>query len=166
MFAFYWVLQSVSTVGYGDYTAAAGNTDEYLFTLFLEFTGIVFFSALTFKMQIVVKRKISHDSRYHQFMQDLNLWIKKLELTDREKHIKPALYYDIIRNVEDAFSLDFDMIIDEFSFYQKLPPKRQTELVDFIFRKFKKDFANFFDPCETGFVNELIVNLTAFNMPP
>ena len=48
VFSFYWVLESITTVGYGDYTGV--NTDEYLFSLVLEFIGITFFSLLTFKM--------------------------------------------------------------------------------------------------------------------
>ena len=48
IFAVYWVLQAITTVGYGDYAGANGN--EYLFTLLLEFTGVAFFSAMTYKM--------------------------------------------------------------------------------------------------------------------
>ena len=88
----------------------------------------------------------------------------KLELAD-ERHISPVLYRDIMRNVEDAFSLDYNMLIEEFNFYHMLPPKMQTDLVEFLFHDFKSKFAAFFDPCEVGFTNELIVNLTAFNMP-
>ena len=41
----------------------------------------------------------------------------------------------------------------------------QTHLVDFLFSDFKRKFATFFDPCEIGFTNELIMNMTAFKMP-
>ena len=59
---------------------------------------------------------------------------------------------------------DFNMIIDDYDFYFKLPPKMQTELIDTLFSKFKKDFSHFFDPCETGFTNEIIINLKAFHL--
>ena len=41
------MLTTITTVGYGDYTGV--NTDEYLFTLVLEFTGVTFFSLMLFK---------------------------------------------------------------------------------------------------------------------
>ena len=47
VFCLYWVLTTITTVGYGDYTGV--NTDEYLFTLVLEFTGVTFFSLMLFK---------------------------------------------------------------------------------------------------------------------
>ena len=57
---------------------------------------------------------------------------------------------------------DFNMIIDDFDFYFLLPPKLQTELVEALFGQFKTEFSHFFDPCETGFTNEIIVNLKFF----
>ena len=40
------------------------------------------------------------------------------------------------------------MMIEEFDFYYALPPKMQTDLVNFLFFDFKKQFQAFFDPCE------------------
>ena len=57
------------------------------------------------------------------------------------------------------------MIIEEFDFYYALSPKMQTKLVNFLFFDFKKQFQAFFDPCEQGFKNELIVNLSSRSIP-
>ena len=81
-------------------------------------------------------------------------------------HISTALYSDIITNVEHAFDKDFNMIIEEHDFYFMLSPKSQTDLINFLFFEFKKHFATFFDPCEIGFTNEVIINLFARHMPP
>lgn len=35
----------------------------------------------------------------------------------------------------------------------------QTELINTIFRDFQRQFKHFFDYCERGFINQLIVNL-------
>ena len=44
VFAYYWVWEVITTVGYGDYT---GNTEnEYIFSIVLEFVGMTFFSIL------------------------------------------------------------------------------------------------------------------------
>lgn len=49
IFAFYWVLESITTVGYGDY--AGSNAAEFLATLIFEMAGVAIFSILTAKMQ-------------------------------------------------------------------------------------------------------------------
>ena len=43
--AFYFILTTITTVGYGDIT---GSTSfEYIFSMFVEFIGLTFFSLLT-----------------------------------------------------------------------------------------------------------------------
>lgn len=56
---------------------------------------------------------------------------------------------------------DFNLVIEEFTFYQHLTPKMQTELIQSTktFREFEKSFNHFFEECERGFTNELIINL-------
>ena len=166
MFALYWVLQAVTTVGYGDYAGAPGNTNEYLFTLLLEFTGVAFFSAMTYKMQQLGQRTSAFNALLSARLEGLGVWVQKLEFSQGVLFISPALYSDVVRNVEDAFNLDFNMLVEEHDFYFALPPKMQTDLINFLFFDFKKQFSSFFDPCEQGFTNELIVSLAARNLPP
>lgn len=61
--------------------------------------------------------------------------------------------------VEEAFKNDHNLIIEEFSCYQKISPKMQTEVINTIFEDFRRNFRHFFDPCDQGFVNETIINL-------
>lgn len=64
-------------------------------------------------------------------------------------YIDPNLYFKIVRSMEDAFLNDFNMIIDEYSFYQKLTPKMQNELIKAIFPAFHKQFSkSLFNSCE------------------
>ena len=58
------------------------------------------------------------------------------------------------------------MIIEEFDFYQRLSPKARTDLIHFLFHDFKRQFSHFFDSCENGFQNEVIIRLYARNLPP
>jgi len=44
IFAFYWIFEVITTVGYGDYTGSTEN--EYIFSILLEFLGLTFFSFL------------------------------------------------------------------------------------------------------------------------
>ena len=63
------------------------------------------------------------------------------------------------RNIEVAFEFDYDMIVDEYNFYQMLPPRYQTELVNLLFSEFKEKFSHFFEGLEDGFTNEIIMHL-------
>ena len=45
------------------------------------------------------------------------MWIKKIEKSNKPFHINPTLYNDIRTNIKDAFQLDFNLIVEEFSFY-------------------------------------------------
>ncbi len=64
-------------------------------------------------------------------------------------YIDPNLYFKIVRNMEDSFLTDFNMIIEEYSFYQKLTPKMQNELIKAIFPAFHKQFSkSLFNSCE------------------
>jgi hypothetical protein len=72
----------------------------------------------------------------------------------------------MIRFVEEAFMYDFNMLVeDKFFFYYNLTPTMQTKLIDMLFGDFKRNFKHVFDPCERGFVNELIINMFSKIIP-
>ena len=65
-----------------------------------------------------------------------------------------------------AFNHDFNLIVEEGeNFYKQLAPRDQTALVNRLFGEFILRFASFFDPCEKGFRNELIINLATRRYP-
>ena len=45
VFSVYWVFTVLTTVGYGDY--AGFNSNEFMYTILLEFCGLTFFALLT-----------------------------------------------------------------------------------------------------------------------
>lgn len=55
------------------------------------------------------------------------------------------------------------MMIEEFSFYQQLPPKMQTDLVNLVFSDFIRQFDHFMGSWEVGFKNAFVVNLYTRN---
>lgn len=66
----------------------------------------------------------------------------------------------------ESFSADHNMIVEEFEFYQQLPPKMQNELVDQIFQEILKKFSHFFAYTDVGFRNELIVQMYSRRYAP
>lgn len=53
------------------------------------------------------------------------------------------------------------MIIEEFDFFQQLTPRDQTLVIDVLFGSFKEQFSYYFEGCERGFVNEMIIRMYA-----
>lgn len=56
----------------------------------------------------------------------LDLWIKKLQQansTTVSLFLPAELYLSISETVEEAFKNDYNLIIEEFPFYQQLSPK-------------------------------------------
>lgn len=66
----------------------------------------------------------------------------------------------------EAFSCDHNMITEEFNFYQALPPKMQTELVEFLWHDKLAKFSHFFPFCEEGFRNEIFMQMFSRSYNP
>lgn len=75
------------------------------------------------------------------------------------------LYKDMTEVIDDAMKYDYNMIIEEFDFYLQLSPKLQNDICLLLFKDFMKNFSHFFDSCELGFRNELIINLFVRRYP-
>ena len=55
VFAFYWIIETLTTVGYGDYTGV--TIEEIVFTMILEFVGLTFFSFLMGAINSMLNKK-------------------------------------------------------------------------------------------------------------
>ena len=121
IFAFYWIFEVITTVGYGDFY---GKTSyEYVFSIILEFVGLTFFSFLMGTINGIFNTKDNFDDLIEEKLDSLDMWIKKIEKSNKPFHIQPTLYNDIRKYVEQAFMYDFNLVIEEFTFYQHLTPK-------------------------------------------
>ena len=55
-------------------------------------------------------------------MEELDLWLLRLENCNKAEKI-PNKLYDIIKEfILDAFVYDYNLIIEEFPFFDELPP--------------------------------------------
>jgi len=127
IFAFYWIFEVITTVGYGDYSGA--TSDEYIFSIALEFLGLTFFSFLMGSINGIFNTSDNFDDLIEEKLDSLDMWIKKIEKSNKPFHIQPTLYNDIRKYVEQAFLFDFNLVIEEFPFYQQITPKMQTDLI-------------------------------------
>lgn len=123
--------------------------------------GLTFFSFLMGSITSIFSTSDNFDDLIEQKLDSLDMWIKKIEKSNKPFHIQPTLYNDIRKYVEQAFLYDFNLVIEEFNFYQQITPKMQTDLIQNtrVFQEFERAFNHFFDECERGFTNEVIINM-------
>ena len=117
--AFYFILTTITTVGYGDISGT--TTIEYLFSMGVEFIGLTFFSFLTGTISVMFSGDQSFESLINARMEQLDLWLLRLENCNKEEKIPNKLYHSIKEFIQDAFVYDYNLIIEEFNFYNELP---------------------------------------------
>jgi hypothetical protein len=106
-------------VGYGD--ICGSTTNEYLFSMCVEFIGLTFFSFLTGTISVMFSGDQSFESLINARMEELDLWLLRLENCNKVEKIPNKLYHSIKEFIQDAFVYDFNLIIEEFNFYKELP---------------------------------------------
>jgi len=149
--AFYFILTTITTVGYGDITGK--TTIEYLFSMCVEFIGLTFFSFLTGTISVMFSGDQSFEALINARMEELDLWLLRLENCNKEEKIPNKLYHSIKEFIQDAFIYDFNLIIEEFRFYDELPASIQNQISESLFKGFKQNFNNFFLNTDIGFQN-------------
>ena len=146
-----------ATVGYGDVTGKTKS--EMLFSVVLEFLGMSFFSLLMGTTISFVKSvNTGFGAFYDSKINFLDQWVMRVDRSDKINNLDSKLYMTILRQIEEAMKFDFNMIIEEYEFYQKLTPRMQTELISYLFYDFRNHFKHLFDWCEVGFANAIIIN--------
>ena len=79
------MFEVICTVGYGDYVGHTSN--EYIFSLILEFIGVVFFSFLMGYINEIFSSSDSFDDLIEEKLDLLDMWIKKIEKSNRPEYI-------------------------------------------------------------------------------
>lgn len=159
IFAIYWVCTVISTTGYGDYSG--GTIMEYIISIFIEFTGVIVFVILMYLVSKLVSTGFSFRAFLNDRLQSFDIWFTLIEKCNQPKHISPSLYYNMNKSIKISFFSDFNTIVEESNYFQRLSHKLQTKLINLMFRDFETNFDTFFINLERGFINNLIVNLYA-----
>ena len=85
IFAFYWIFEVITTVGYGDYSGK--TSEEYIFSISLEFLGILFFSFLMGSISGIFNSSDNFNDLIEEKLDLLDIWIKKIEKSNKPYHI-------------------------------------------------------------------------------
>jgi voltage-gated potassium channel len=92
-FSFYFIMTTVSTVGYGDYTA--GTRSEILFVLFLEFVGFCFFGLMMYSVSAAFKGGFDFDIYADNKMDEAFIWMRKVEKSNYPYYLSRPLFTDM-----------------------------------------------------------------------
>ena len=123
-FSLYWICTVLTTVGYGDFSGK--NEREYLYSIFLEFAGLLLFSILTGLLIQFITVKQNFESMCSNYLENCNKWIMKMERANDSKgetYMPSEMYRTIITFTEAAFRHDHNLIIEEANFYYQLKPR-------------------------------------------
>lgn len=163
-FAQYWVLTVITTVGYGDINGETSK--EYIFAIIVEFCGLTFFSFYMGVLGPLFRADESFKGLIVNKFTDLDMWILKIEKSVQDNYLHCSLYETILSTIELAMMNDFNMIIEEFNFFNQLTPRMKNEVIHTLFTDFMDDFEKFFCYCGEGFRNEFIINMLARKYEP
>ena len=118
----FYVMTVLTTVGYGSHSYY--NSEEYTLSLVLMFlasfyTPFVYFIATYYGVTFFNPYKSMRNSYNSKIMS----WLRKIQDAGEGLYLTPTMTGDILHHIDNAFTFDHDMIVEEFEFYQMLPPK-------------------------------------------
>ena len=140
--SFYWVVTTLTTIGYGDYKGFTIN--EYIYTMFVEFAGIAFFSFIMGSINNVFFSDDDLDIIEEQ-LERVNIWLVKLDNSRMEKTLPEVIYLAIGEFIKESLGYDHKKLITGFEFLEQLKPSLRSRLVHELFPKFFKEFDHLFE---------------------
>ena len=140
----YWVITTLTTVGYGDYKGY--TPPEYLLQMMVEFLGIGIFSYLMGSINNLIGSDQDLQEIIDERIENIELWLRKLEKA-RPKNFSKNLYDSIKDYTYQSYYLDFKEI-NEVEFFDQLKPRIRHRLVNQLFRNFISNFFYMFNDAE------------------
>ena len=118
IYAVYWVLTAISTVGYGH--ASYQTSNELIYTCFLEVLATIaqaYF--ITSCQMILMKHQYSFQYLVYERLRQADEWlIFKIEAIEKNRRLPKHFTCTVLHSLEYSFRNDHDMIVEEGYFYQ------------------------------------------------
>ena len=91
--AIYWITMTLTTVGYGD--VKGNSSDEYLYVMFVQFVGIMFFSFIMGSINSILAQDDYDAYDIYNLKERCDIWLNSLEKSVEEKAFPGELYETI-----------------------------------------------------------------------
>lgn len=112
--SFYWVVTTLTTVGYGDYKGYTWQ--EYVYTMFVEFIGIAFFSFIMGSINNILLVDGDDSDIIESKLEKVDVWLVKLDNSRMSKSLPKILYDKIKLYIKESLTHDHKKIIEGYEF--------------------------------------------------
>ena len=137
----YWVVTTLTTVGYGD---IYGKTNaEFVYTMVVEFIGILVFSIIMSTVNSFLSAQGGVDIVEAKSDQ-VDVWLVKLDNSRMSKSLPKILYDKIKVYIQESLTHDHKKLIDGYDFLLQLKPRLRYELIKELFDPMIRDFDHIF----------------------
>jgi hypothetical protein len=144
--ALYFIVATASSVGYGDLTVNKSTTlieARYLFTIFLMFSGLIFFAYIQSLIYTILAKWRKLTSSSMEALNELEDW-----LATRNRSGKTAMPYLLEKKIYRYFKFleewDIQTLLHQFEFLGKASIHTQEFLSNMLAKEITKKFKFFF----------------------
>ena len=139
----YWVVTTLTTVGYGD---VYGHTSfEYIYTMFVEFLGIAVFSMIMSSVNHIIGPAQGGDDIISEKLEKVDIWLVKLDNSRLSKSLPKILYDKIKLYIHESLLYDHKKLVDGYEFLEHLKPNLRFLLIKDLFSPMILDFQHIFE---------------------
>jgi len=140
--SFYWVVTTLTTVGYGDIKGI--HEYEYVYTMMVEFIGIAFFSFIMGSINNVLLIDSADSDIIESKLEKVDVWLVKLDNSRMSKSLPKILYDKIKLYIKESLTFDHKKLIEGYEFFDQLKPSVRYKLIRELFKDFFTDFGHIF----------------------
>ena len=142
MRSLYWTAVTFSSVGYGDITGK--TTEEYIFSMFVEFLGIMCFGYLMGSLTSLLNSYQAKKEKIRYRENELTKWLIFVEDQIQNKEVQDKISESITNYFKNKWVCDPTSLSGFDDHFRTLPPNLAQELSEHLFRPRINIFSSFF----------------------